>query len=259
MLLMENFSCKMRLRLFFGALDDLKAITETLDKVDVVIDTVVAPDPSPNRALRVALANSRTTSGKKRYIYTSGCLVYGDHQGAIVEEDKSPLSGFQWRIDFEKEIIADSRVEAAVIRPGWVYGGTSGRYICSWFDVAEQADIVVEGSPDKLWPWVHVTDLSDAFVAVASAASGLVAGQIFDVADQTKVPFGQLKEAFARSGGAKGKVVLAPAKTDAFGKAMEGSLLMSSGKIRRVLGWQPKQGPLLDNLPIYAASYKATK
>lgn len=38
----------------------------------------------------------------------------------------------------------------------------------------DKGDIEVAGNPDKQWSWVHVTDLGNAFVAVAGAGKDVI-------------------------------------------------------------------------------------
>jgi len=241
---------------------DLKSYSKIVDEVSVVVDTVSTSglsDPySPNRALMQTMADFYLTTGiKKRYIYTSGCLVYGDHPNQILDESVVP-TGNKVRAEFEKEVTRCLNIEGVVLRPGWTYGGTGGHYIDNWYGVSAKGEIDIYGNPNKTWGWVHITDLADAFSRVIEAPSAIVSGQIYNVMDGTRITVGQAREAMARAAGfTAAKVVHYPAGTDAFSKLAENNIVCSYVKINRAVGWQPKNGPFLDNIHLYAASAKA--
>jgi len=229
--------------------------------VNVVIDTVISDADNPpvktTRALvQLLLSSSKKAVAaggqRKRYIYTSGCLVYGDYGKEVVDESfplKAPLP----RIALEKELTALSGrdLEVTVARPGWVYGGARGRYTVGWWLGNEKDEVVIDGKPDKYWAWVSIWDLGDAYVRLVEAAGALVGGEVFDIADETRLTFEDFRVALARAHGVKGPVVRVPAKTDFFSQACEASFIMASTKIRKVLGWQPRAGTLGDNVQIW--------
>jgi len=247
-----------------GEISELSKLESLLGEVSVVVDTVQVHGPdvaAPNRALLNKLKQlAQQTHTKKRYIYTSGCLTYGDHGGQVVDET-CEARGFAWRAAYEQEVIANRgpNLDGAVIRPGWVFGYSFGRY-APWFELADpSAPIVIHGKPDKYISTIHLDDLSDAYVRLVEGASGLVAGEIFDCADDSRLTYEQLRVAFARAAGSKGVVQYAPALSDPFSQASEASVILRTDKIRRVLGWQPRHGPLVDNLPQAFQAWKAYK
>lgn len=68
------------------------------------------------------------------YIYTSGVLVYGDHPDEVVDES-TPIHGhslIQWRIDHEKAVVSQEKLDGIVVRPGFVYG-RSGSFSTALF------------------------------------------------------------------------------------------------------------------------------
>lgn len=246
-----------------GDQSDIKSIpNEILDKVTTVIDTVMVftdnPPLATNRALIAAVREvTKRTGTKRRYIYTSGCLVYGDYGTQVVDETfqtKSPLP----RVAFEKEVIAFQDIEGVVIRPTWVYGGPGNKYIDFLWRGNANGDIEVRGNPNKTWSWVHVFDLAHAYVIVTEAPSGAVQGQIFDVSDDTRMTAEQVQVLMARTAGVKGKVVHVPALTDFFAQLCEASIIIKADKIRR-LGWRPRAGPLSDAVAIAYAAQEAHK
>jgi len=249
-----------------GSLSDEKLLATTVEKVGIVIDTVpgtsdVSDAYKDNRALLKHLAAVYKTHGlKKRFIWTSGILTYGDHPGKIIDESVVPTGMMTTRFNFEKDVISCPDVDGVVLRPGWVYGGTGGHYIANWYGVNEKGEIDVYGNPDKSWGWVHIYDLADAFVKVAEANRGAVTGEIFDVDDDTRITVGKAREAMARAAGVKDTVKVSYHKKgdDFFSNIMEVTAVCSSDKIKRAVGWNPKCGPFLDNIQLYAASAKAS-
>jgi len=252
--------------------NDLKTLDGALDKVTCVIDNVVAPagaDPSKfadaNRALIALLQASAKRAGntRKRYIYTSGCLVYGNHPGkTLTEEDPRTQKLLQWRINFEDEVAAlgsgkDSLVDGTVLRAGWVYGEQWSPQQAPNFQGDKDGNIEILGNPDKHAPWIHLYDLASAFVACVGSKA--TAGEQFNVADDTRATSSQIKEACCRAAGVQGKVVAKPAATDFWSMLMESSAncLVSSDKLKRLTGWKSKHGPLLDHVETYCATLKA--
>jgi len=242
-----------------GDLADVKTYDETLQKVSVVIDTVMnyADQPgtlSSNRGLLQRITElSKAAPHKIRYIYTSGCLVYGEQQGAVIDET-TVCKGNVNRAKLDQDIISNKDIEGVVVRPAWVYGGKGNHYIGDWYSANDKGEIVVKGNPNKFWAWVHVHDLAKAYALIAEAPAGSVAGEIFDAADSSRATYEQTKVGFARAAGVKGPVVHEAAGTDFFSQLCEASILISGAKLRR-LGWVPSRHSVLDDLPLqYAAA-----
>jgi len=243
---------------------DVKTYQKYIDEAGIVIDNVLAfgsSDPfAPGRNLLAAVTEASKKAGqKKRFIYTSGCLVYKSSP-EVVDESVPALSPYLGaRAKYEQEVTGNKDVHGVVLRPAWVYGLSTPGPVGTWFEANANGDMEYFGNPEKVMSWVHVLDLADAYVRAAESATGLVAGEVFDVADDTRETGLRIREAFGRAGGAKGKVVLKPANTDFFSQAMEQTNILKADKIRRYLGWRPRHGSVLDDVAIYAAAHKAAK
>jgi len=244
-----------------GDTEDIKSFSDTIDKVTVVIDTVIferASDPGvTNRNLLTAVVSSSNRQQiKKRYIFTSGCLVYKS-PGEIVDESCPPKNEFfKWKTDLEQKVIKHSDVEGVVIRPGRVYGGSGGAIADQWFTKNNEGETEFIGDVEK--SWIHVYDLAQAFVKLVEADGHLVEGSIYNVCDMSRVTALQARKAFAKAAGLTGSVVLKEAK-DAWSKACETNAVMSAEKITKQLGWSPKKGPLMDRLDVCYQAWKAHK
>jgi len=243
-----------------GTVEDLSSYRHAVEEASVIIDTVAlytAADPAEaNRKLLKLIAEfSKKYNQKKRYIYTSGVLVYGDTNGEVDETVAPKHSVLGWRIKFESEVASNTDVEGVIIRPAFVWGGAGALAGSVKFTVPDGKPTVT-GNPDRYVPWVHIHDLADAYTKIVEASGSKVSGQIFNVAAEN------LKEidaviATARATGAKGEVVLKPAGNDFLSQVTNVTVTVSSKKIQRQLGWYPKFGSLLLNADIWYKSYKA--
>jgi len=243
-------------------LKDIKTLQPHIESAAVIIDATSNHDITLATDFLQTVGNASKKSGiAKRYVYTSGILVYGDHKNEIVDETFAVPKSFSRAVIekavIEKAVISNKDVEGVVIRPAWIYGGDSGRYISPWFEPNSKGEIDIFGNPDKSYSWAHIEDLADAYVRVVGASKSLVAGEIFDVADDTRVTYATVKIAFARAAGVEGKVVYSPALEDAWSQVCESTVLVASQKIRKVLGWKPRHGAFLDNLDLYYLAYRA--
>jgi len=237
----------------------LKVVEEVHVVIDFVSDMSTPNDPNTaNRALRAALCQASKASGhKKRYIYVSGGLVYGNQPGKVCDETTHPKES-DWRLGYEKETLAQTEIEGIVVRPAWIYGFQGNPIINTWWNYSANGDIEISGNLNKIYSWVHVLDIADAFVRLAEGPKYL-AGEIFNVADDDRSTVGQIREAMARAAGAKGKVVNVPVGTDNFSQLLDSHLVLSNEKLKRMTGWRPRCGPLIDNIPLYYMACQAHK
>jgi len=242
-----------------GDINDLKTLQSKIDEANVVIDNVLDSTKgfNANKDLLAAVEASAKKNGRKRYIYTSGCLVYGDNKGKILSETdalKQPM--LKARTDHEQATCKSADVDGVVVRPGFVYGGKSSE-MSGWMVPNSQGQWVIDGSPDKSWSWIHIQDLARLYVNVVEAATAVVRGEIFNAADSTRVTFGEFRTALARAAGFKGDMIFkSEVGKDFFSQLCEASTVISSQKASKLLGWVPNVGPLQDN---YETVYRAWK
>jgi nucleoside-diphosphate-sugar epimerase len=237
-----------------GDIKDIKSLQTHIESAAIIVDATGA---YIGQELAKAVAAAGKKSGvPKRLIYTSGVLAYGDHKGEIVDETIAPAAHVP-HVTHEKAVLAEKDIEGVVVRPGWVYGNDSGRYLDQYWVPNSKGEIEIHGSPDKSWGWIHIDDLADAYARIASASKSLVSGEVFDVVDDTRVTYLQLRVAMARASGTEGKVVYLPAGTDAWSQVMEATTVPSGKKIRKVLHWKPKHGTFFDDIDLYYAAWKA--
>jgi len=245
-----------------GDINDLKSLQSRIDEAAVIIDNVLdgAKGFAPNKDLLATVEASSKKSGiRKRYVYTSGCLVYGNNVGKVLSETdalKQPM--LKGRTDHEQATIKSADVDGVVVRPGFVYGGRSVE-MSGWMAPNDKGQWVIDGSADKQWSWIHIQDLARLYVLVVDAAASVVGGEIFNAGDSTRVTFGEFRTALARAAGFKGEMAKADAGKDFFSSICEASTVITSQKATKLLGWVPNLGPLQDNYDSVYRAWKAHK
>jgi nucleoside-diphosphate-sugar epimerase len=149
-----------------GNFDDTDSWKKHLQTIGVIIDTVsphgdtAEAKIAPHLAAAHALADlAKATHTARHYIYTSGCLVYGEYGSQVVDETfETRQPGFEWRMQLEQQLVGMNtpRFYTSVIRPGWVYGLSWGGYLSSWFRGNDKGEIEVFGKADKVsMPHMH--------------------------------------------------------------------------------------------------------
>jgi nucleoside-diphosphate-sugar epimerase len=242
-----------------GDVDDLKSLDAYLVKSDIVIDCIERDKKNgmgANEAIMKAVIQASKVAGvKKTYVYTSGCMDYGNHPGKEIDETAACKQDLlKSRIDFCNAVLASDEINGIVVRPAWVYGGWFGTYVNSWFKTS--GDIEVKGNPDKTWPWIHIFDLAEFYVLLLKNPKSV--GQIFDVSDSTRITDKDARVAYARAAGNKdGKVKMLDVEAGAWGVISETSMTTTSKKARTMLGWEPKFVPMQDELAEGYSAYLA--
>jgi len=262
-----------------GNQNDVSSYSTALLESEVIIDMVQdysnSDSMTANKTLLTEIRRvADTLKQKKRYIYTSGTLLYGESGDKIVDES-SPLKCFPQhpRRLFEESVVLlgkssssgnteASYIETAVIRPTFVYGNACGQFLGEFFDWNRETNtVVVKGNPDRSWGWVHVDDLADAYRRVVEAESKLVNGEVFNAADGVShtMTYSQARLAFAKSNGAPDSVAVEyrPAGEDPWSKMMNVKIMTTGEKLRTRLSWKPTHGAVLSELPFFSISWKA--
>jgi len=153
----------------------------------------------------------------------------------------------------EREVIYSDIVNGVVLRPAFVYGGRSSHFV-GFFKGAQSGSITVEG-PDTIWSEIHIHDLADAYLKIGEAAPGVVGGQIFNIADDSRNTNRAIAIRFAQVAGYKGEIKEAPLANPFLGKTS----IVDYRKATRLVGWIPKHKPLLDDAETLYKSWKASQ
>lgn len=206
------------------------------------------------KTVETLLAASAGGSEPKTVIYTSGVWVNGDTKCAAVDETSpaAPIQAVSFRPATETLVLGSSTAKGIVIRPGVVYGGRGG-LTGLWFVGALGKSVMVIGDGNNHMPPVHIEDLANAYLRAAE--SGLK-GEVFLLADASTATAKQMATAAARAAGYQGEVQLWPVADAAkvMGIWVEGLGLdqhVDSGKARRLLGWEPKHRPFVEEAQAY--------
>jgi len=210
-----------------------------------------ANPPAYYTTVKALLTKAAKAGQKKRYVFTAGCLDYGHNPGVLVDE--SFPAKMQPRGDFVRDLLASTDWEACVVRPGFVYGTTFGHYMSAWFKQGKDAKITIDGMTDKMYPYIHVFDLADAYRVIVELPDAQFAHQIYDVSDGvTRIGWKDVRLLCAKLAGldtSEGNVVYVK---DSAWPPLDASCVSTGEKLRRV-GWTPRFGNMLDYL---ASEYK---
>jgi len=249
-------------RLVIGDLADKKSYIDVAKTCSVLIHTAAdyakfaELDTAAVNALSEAAAATHDTNKQndRIVIYTSGVLVYGHDANRFQDETAPTVRGHPFmgsRIKNEDATLALQHAAGVVIRPAFVYGKRSQHYF-EHFAGALAGRVAVK-LPQHSHALVHIDDLVDAYVRIVQAPPAAIRGQIFNVTDHSRISNLQIAQRFSAVAGFTGKI-----ETD--DKAWEvanKTVLVDSRKLTRVLGWQPRHLPLLDEVEELFLSWKA--
>ncbi|EFC45259.1 predicted protein [Naegleria gruberi] len=212
---------------------------------------------------------------KLLFLFTSGILTYGTND-TIVDETfpqrpNHPALDKRREVEFKLLNEQYKHLDNVVIRPGFVYGKSGGGIFEDYFKPKITSDnkLIVIGSPHKKWSWVHVDDLSEAYVKVLTVGRNLISGQVFNVTALNDHPeFGHLRIELAKLTGWKpssphreeDSLQVEPIpQNDLLAEMCENSVIVNPRKAMEVLGWRPKHLNFLENGQLCYQCWKHSK
>jgi nucleoside-diphosphate-sugar epimerase len=244
-----------------GDLEDPDSIANAVQSVDAVVHAAspndqnsAAYDEAATRAIIDAL---RGTS--KRFLYTSGCFLYGATGDTPATEDSplDPLELVRFRQTLEAEILgaADDGVHGIILRPAWVYGNHAWTTMMMYGSAQEHGAARYVGNGQNRWTCVHVDDLADLYLLALEKAP---AASIFNGAHGAAIPLIDIARAASEGAGAEGRVAAWPLEEarqalGGFADAIACDQLVSGEHAERALGWRPSRHSILDELRSYAS------
>lgn len=102
------------------------------------------------------------------------------------KESNNPRKLFIWTTGFlqykhEDLVLKNKDFDGCVVRPGFIYGGIGGVVFENLLFKQFEGKLKIGGNPKKIWPWVHINDLANGFLAIVNASQQreLVQGKIF--------------------------------------------------------------------------------
>ena len=252
-----------------GDLSEPDSYRQYIDDADVMVHTVLdfnnpqLTDEKLFNTIQQVAQNSRPQR-QRLFIYTTGCSIYGKRPERVMDETTpaNPDHALGFRMSMETKLFATEmpRVSRVVLRPGFMYGldghsSISGR----WLAMGEQGKAIYRGDRNKGWSWVHVGDLAQAYIAVAESAANLD-GQVFCVADEQRYKCVEVMQACLSATGYTGEIKFAPSsEDDETSNWFDQDEFITSGKIRRWLGWYPRHTGLIDEIETYYSAWKAAQ
>lgn len=245
-----------------GELSDPASVASAARAVDAVVHAaspsdrnIAAYDETATRAIIEALRGTG-----KRFVYTSGCFVYGSTADVPATEDSplNPLELVRWRQGLEGEILGASAqgVHSMVIRPAWVYGNRGGAAMMMVSGAMKDGVARYVGDGKNRWSTVHADDLADLYALSLERAR---ARSIFNGAHGAATPLIEIARAASEAAGAGGRVEPWPIEQarqalGGFADAIACDQVISGEKAVRELGWHPSRHSIVDELRSYASA-----
>ncbi|KAI9206850.1 uncharacterized protein BJ171DRAFT_494972 [Polychytrium aggregatum] len=212
------------------------------------------------------LHNHKDSPHAARLIFTSGILVYKENRSVdeplsedAPREGDSDLAFFQARLkneDFVLNLHKTHQIHGIVVRPGYVFGKAQ-RHFYHYFDQALEGDVFIRGRGSVAWSKIHIDDLVDGYLRILAAGDDLpgaaalsqVSGEAFNFSDGLVDTNFEIAKAFAALAGYDGPE---PREDLSLTSPMaDKSVIVSSEKAKRVLGWRVRHQGLLDEAHLY--------
>ncbi|KAL0477160.1 nsdhl [Acrasis kona] len=260
-----------------ASVDQVDEYKDILKQCSIIVDAVgyesgEAVNTFLNAAEEAGKERNKTQDGPKidiykpLYIYTSGIMTYGRARNTPVDETTRPkpfVESMTKREQFENKVLmtgksSESNLRTIVVRPGFVFGTHGGNIFHKFADIDKNADLIIDGSPDKRWSWVHVDDLGDAYTLLARKPN--LSNQLYNLALQNDSPrYQDLRVAIAKQVGwdeSKNKIVY---KKDCDVEPWEATVIINHFKAVDQLGWKPRREGFIENVELYYKSYLAAR
>ena len=194
-----------------GDVGETAAYRTELERSDVVIHTMLDKKrpQDTDRALFAALQALPPRTPRRRFIYTTGCSIFGKLPVAVMDEstEPNPEHPLAFRRGLEREALALTNVSTVVLRPGFMFGNDGFNSVSTdWFAMAEEGDPVFRGDRERGWSWIHIADLAEAYRLVVEADEGIVKGEIFHLADERRPRSLDVMRACLDAAGHKGDI-----------------------------------------------------
>jgi len=181
-------------------------------------------------------------------------MVYGPG-GGIRDETDPPAPTrpeLEWRPLHEQRVCQATSVVGTAVRPGWVYGKRQGGHFAAFF---RSNEVELFGDPNRAYSMVHADDLGEAYAAIVNAPAGNVAGEVFNIVDNSRSSMLQVATAASGAAGFTGNVTLRVAST-VWEHSVNHTVLLSNAKAARLLGWAPRHVGFVEEIAKYYRSWK---
>lgn len=236
-----------------------------LEASDVVIHTMLDKKRplDADRALFSALQALPPRKPRRRFIYTTGCSIFGKLPIPVMDEtvEPNPEHPLAFRRTMEKEALAIANTSTVVLRPGFMFGYDGYNSVAAdWFAMAAEGKVVFRGDLERGWSWIHIADLAEAYRLAVEADDSTVAGQVFHIADELLPKSLDVMRACVAAAGYRGEVACeGPMKGDNISTWFNQNEFISAKKAREKLGWQTRHGGVIETVDRVYASWKAAQ
>ena len=248
-----------------GDVGEPAAYRAELERSDVIIHTMLDKKRplETDRELFGALEELPPRASPRRFIYTTGCSIFGKVPVAIMDErtEPNPDHPLAFRRALEKEALALNNVSTVVLRPGFMFGNDGFNSVSTdWFAMAEAGDLVFRGDRERGWSWIHISDLAEAYRLVVEADDSIVKGEIFHLADERRPLSIDVMRACADAAGFRGEIQFeGPKKGDNISTWFNQNEFITPQKARERLGWSARHPGIIESAkPVYK-SWKAAQ
>jgi len=227
---------------------------ETLNGVDVVCDlAALSNDPAGeldqeltrqiNYRARARLGRIAKAMGVRRYILASSCSVYGANGDVVAHEDSpvNPITTYaECNVLAEAALFALSDADFAVtaFRNATAFGLSARMRFdlvinIMTMNACKNNEIIINGDGEQHRPFIHIADISRAFVRAIAAERHIIAGQVFNLGiDNMKIS--DLARMVAATLPFRTDVAFEPDNADAR------DYTVSFDKMRNRLGFEPQ-------------------
>lgn len=220
----------------------------------IAIDTLIAAARRPRTA--------KSNNTRRFVVYTSGVWVLGTTPEPAAEDAPlNPISLVAWRPVHENVVLeaGTDSLRTVVVRPGVVYGGSSGM-VGDLFKSATNGLIRVVGDGNNRWPLVYDRDLADLYARVAASAE---AAGVYHANDEGDERVNDLVAAISPYVSVRPDVRHVPieearTKMGAFAEALALDQVVRSPRARS-LGWTPTLHSVAGNAARLLEEWRASR
>lgn len=247
-------------RLIVGDVSDTATYEDELSCADAILHAMLDKKNlrATDRALFAALEGLPPQPERRRFIYTTGCSIFGKIGADVIDEsmEPNPDHPLAFRRELEKEALALTNVATTVLRPGFMYGNDGYNSVSTdWFAMAATDDAVFRGDRKKGWSWIHIADLAEAYRLVFEAEEGTVAGEVFHLADDHRPKSLDVMRACLEAADYAGEIRFeSPKKGDNISTWFDQNEFITSKKAKKTLGWRAHHEGVIAGAP---AAYSA--
>ena len=236
-----------------------------LERSDVVIHTMLDKKRpfEADRTLFGALQELPPRTSRRRFVYTTGCSIFGKVPVAVMDErtEPNPDHPLAFRRGLEREALALTNVSTVVLRPGFMFGNDGFNSVSAdWFAMAEGGDPVFRGDRERGWSWIHIADLAEAYRLVVEADEGVIKGEIFHLGDERRPLSLDVMRACLDAAGYQGDIRFeGPMKGDNISTWFNQNEFITSQKARERLGWNARHDGIIETAKTVCEAWKAAQ